>query len=196
MVARGISLIDLLGLPPGSTTLLPSDLRAELAKLAVVDFQVISSAGAFIYSGTIRSLGEALFSSSLNWPIELPLLNVGVPFQLTRGRLAIAAGADMEPAPDGFQLDLMLERVAFVVPGLQAARLVPGAGVTPAHLVRPVAGDPMFGQQVRIVGSGTLRIASVSGGGAPLIRFVSPPDPLDPAAPTGAVFGLGFQPPH
>ena len=196
MAARGVAIVDLLGLPPGSTTIIPPDVRAELAKLAIVDFTVITSADAFIYSGTIRSLGEALFSSSLNWPIELPLLNVGVPFQLVRPRLAIAAGADLEPAPETFQLDLLLERVAIVVPGLQPAKLVPSSGVTAAHLVRPVAGDPLFGKRVKIVGSGTLRIASAPGGGAPLIRFVAPPDPLDPAAPTGAIVSLGFEPPH
>ena len=196
MAARGVAIVDLLGLPPGSTTIIPPDVRAELAKLAIVDFTVITSADAFIYSGTIRSLGEALFSSSLNWPIELPLLNVGVPFQLVRPRLAVAAGADLEPAPETFQLDLLLERVAIVVPGLQPAKLVPSSGVTAAHLVRPVAGDPLFGKRVKIVGSGTLRIASAPGGGAPLIRFVAPPDPLDPAAPTGAIVSLGFEPPH
>ncbi len=175
--------------------MLPPDLRAELAKLAVGDFTVITSADAFIYSGTIRSLGEALFSSSLNWPIELPLLNVGVPFQLVRARLPVAAGTDLEPAPDGFQLDLLLQRVAIVVPGLQPATAIAGAGVTPAHLLRPVPGDRLYGKSVKIVGSGTLRIASAPGGGAPLIRFVAPPDPLDPAAPTGALLGLGFEPP-
>src|SRR5215212_9854231 len=137
MAARGVSIVDLLGLPPGSTAIIPPHARAELAKLAIVDFTVITSADAFIYSGTIRSLGEALFSSSLNWPIELPLLNVGVPFQLVRPRLPVAAGADLDPAPQTFQLDLLLDRVAIVVPGLQPAKLVPSAGVTAAHLVRP-----------------------------------------------------------
>ena len=194
MAVRGVSLVDLIGLPPGSTTLLPSDMRAELAKLAVVDLSVITSADAFIYTGTIRSLGEALFSSSLNWPIELPLLNVGVPFQLVRRRVPVAPGADMEPAPDGFQLDLLLERVAIVVPGLQPAMLVPGAGVTAAHLVRPVPGQALHGKPVKIVGSGTLRLVTAPGGGAPLIRFVASPDPLDPDAPTGALVSLAFQP--
>ncbi len=192
MAARGISIVDLLGLPPGSTSLIPADIRAELAKLAVTDFTVITSDAAFIYSGTIRSLGEAFFSSSLNWPIELPLLNVGVPFQLVRRRLPLVG--DIEPAPDGFQLELLLNRVAIAIPGLQPAIAVPGAGVTAAHLVRPIAGQPQFGKRVKIVGSGTLRIASAPGGGAPVIRFVAPPDPLDPAAPTGALVGLTFEP--
>lgn len=173
MTTRGISIVDLLGLPPGSTSLIPADVRTELEKLAVVDFTVIASDAAFIYSGTIRSLGEAFFASSLNWPIELPLLNVGVPFQLVRRRLPLVA--DIEPAPDGFQLDLLLNRIAIRIPGLQPAKAIEGAGVTPAHLVRPIAGDPLFGKGVKIVGSGTLRIASAPGGGAPVIRFVAPP---------------------
>jgi hypothetical protein len=194
MATRGISIIDLLGLPPGSTSLIPADVRTELEKLAVVDFTVITSDAAFIYSGTIRSLGDAFFASSLNWPIELPLLNVGVPFQLVRRRLPLVA--DIEPAPDGFQLDLLLNRVAIRIPGLQPAKAIEGAGVTPAHLVRPIAGDPLFGKGVKIVGSGTLRIASSPDGGAPVIRFVAPPDPLDPNAPTGALVGLTFEPAH
>ncbi|WP_426163647.1 hypothetical protein [Sandarakinorhabdus sp. DWP1-3-1] len=192
MAARGISIVDLLGLPPGSTSLVPADIRAELAKLAVVDFTVITSDAAFIYSGTIRSLGEAFFSSSLNWPIELPMLNVGVPFQLVRRRLPLVG--DIEPAPDGFQLDLLLNRVAIAIPGLQPAVAIPGVDVTPTHLVRPIAGQPLFGKRVKIVGSGTLRIASAPGGGAPVIRFVAPPDPFDPDAPTGALVGLTFEP--
>jgi hypothetical protein len=192
MAARGISIIDLLGLPPGSTSLIPTDVRAELEKLAVSDFTVITSDAAFIYTGTIRSLGEAFFSSSLNWPIELPLLNAGVPFQLVRRRLPLVG--DIEPAPDGFQLDLLLNRVAIAIPGLLPAKAIPGVDITPAHLIRPIAGDPLFGKKVKIVGSGTLRIASAPGGGAPVIRFVAPPDPFDPGAPTGPLVTLGFEP--
>ena len=192
MATRGVSIIDLLGLPPGSTSLIPDDIRGELEKFAVSDFTVITSDAAFIYTGTIRSVGDAFFASSLNWPIELPLLNAGVPFQLTRRRLPLVG--DIEPAPDGFQLDLLLNRVAIAIPGLQPANAIPGVDVTPAHLVRPIASDPLFGKKVKIVGSGTLRIASATGGGAPVIRFVAPPDPLDPGAPTGALFGLTFEP--
>ncbi|NWK95837.1 hypothetical protein DM806_09135 [Sphingobium lactosutens] len=196
MAALGVSLFELIGLPPSSTSLVPPDIRRELEKLAVVDFSIITSDDAFIYTGTIRSLGETLFASSMNWPIELPLLNVGVPFQLVRKRLPVVAGEDIEPAPDGFQIDLLLQRMAIVIPGLVPAKLVPSAGTTAAHLVRPVSGDKLFGTKVKIVGSGTLRIASSPSGGAPSIRFVAPPDPLDPGAPTGALLSLGFQPPH
>jgi hypothetical protein len=192
MATRGVSILDLLGLPPGSTSLIPADIRTELNKLDVSDFTVIVSDAAFIYAGTIRSVGEAFFPSSLNWPIELPLLNAGVPFQLVRRRLPLVD--DIEPAPDAFQLDLLLDRVAIVVPGLQPAKAIPGAGVTAAHLVRPVQGEPLYGKRVKIVGSGTLRIASAPGGGAPVVRFVAPPDPLDPGAPTGALVGLTFEP--
>jgi hypothetical protein len=144
--ARGLSIVDLIGLPPGSTALLPDDVRASLSKLAVVDFTVVTSDSAFIYGGTIQSLGETLFASSLQWPIELPLLNVGVPFQLTRTCLPVASGEDIEPAPPGFQVDLLLQRIAIVVPGLQPAKVAQASGTTPAHLVCPVAGDPLPGR--------------------------------------------------
>jgi hypothetical protein len=45
---------------------------------------------------------------------------------------------------------------------------------------------------VKIVGSATLRIASPPGGGSPLIRFVSPPDPLEFGASTAAPSDLAF----
>ena len=196
MSARGLSIVDLLGLPPGSTALIPPDLRAELARLAVVDLVTTISADAFIYTGTVKSLGETLLRSSLDWPIQLPLLNLGVPFQLVRRRLDVVAGTDLEPSADGFQLDLTLDRVSIEVPGLRPAKLVPSDGVTTAHLVAPVEGEPLFEKPVRIMGSATLRISSAPAGGAPVLRFVAPPDPLDPDAPTGAVATLGFQPQH
>jgi hypothetical protein len=188
---QGLSILDLLGLPPGSPHLIPKDILAELDKLSILEFQSTTSPDAHIYHGIVRSLGDAFFPSSLNWPIELPLLNAGVPFQLTRPRKAPTGGQNLEPAPDGFQIDLFLDHVAFVVPGLKPALQIDSAGVTAAHLVR----DP-FRSQVRIVGSGTLRIASNPDGGTPSIRFVAPSDPFDPKAPTGAVFGLNFEPAH
>lgn len=188
---HGIALIDLLDLPPGSLHLLPDDIRRELEKLSILDYKSASTPAVFVYYGTVRSLGDAFFPSSLNWPIELPLVNAGVPFQLTRRRVAPGAGENLEPAADNFQIDLLLNLVSIVVPGLRPAKLVDSSGTTAAHLVADAQRNT-----VRITGSGTLRIASNPTGGGPIIRFVSAPDPLDPDTPTGAVFSLGFDPPH
>jgi len=190
---RGVSLLDLLALPPGSQNLIPSDIRTELDKLSVLEYHSSTSPDAHIYFGTVRSLGDAFFASSLNWPIELPGLNVGVPFQLTRRRRPpdTGAGENLEPAPDNFQIDLFLDRVSIVVPGLRPAKFVDSSGITAAHLVVDSSK-----KNVRIAGTGTIRIASNPGGGAPVLRFISFPDPLDPGAPTGAVFTIGFDPPH
>src|SRR4030042_4572878 len=128
---RGISLFDLLGLPPGSQDLIPPDIRAGLEKLSVREYRSSTSPDAHFYFGTVRSLGDAFFASSLNWPIELPGLNVGVPFQLTRRRRPpnTGAGENLEPAPDNFQIDLFLDRVSIVVPGLRPAQFVASSGV-------------------------------------------------------------------
>src|SRR5262245_34688933 len=94
---RSISLLALLGLPPGPQTFIPDDIRTELDKLAALDYRVATSPGAHVYFGTIRSIGEAFFPSSLNWPVELPMVNAGVPFQLTRRRRAPGSGQNLEP---------------------------------------------------------------------------------------------------
>lgn len=58
MATRGISIIDLLGLPPGSTSLIPADVRAELEKLAVSDFTVITSDDAWSRVAAYDRLGR------------------------------------------------------------------------------------------------------------------------------------------
>lgn len=82
MSARGRSIVDWIGSAPGTEALLPGDVRASLSKLAVVDFSVVASESAFIYTSTIQSLVKTLFSSMWHRPIELPLINAGLPFQL------------------------------------------------------------------------------------------------------------------
>ena len=135
MTLRGIALVDLLGLPEGSLHLLPNDIRSELEKLSILDYRYTSSPEVHVYYGTVRSLGDAFFPSSLNWPIELPLVNAGVPFQLTRRRVAPTSGQNLEPAADNFQVDLFLTHASITIPGLRPAKLVDSSGTTAAHLV-------------------------------------------------------------
>lgn len=191
MSRRGISLLDLLTLPPGAQSLLPDDLASQLEKFAVVDIRSTTSPAAIFHYGTVQSVADVGLPALRNWPAEIPGLNTGIPFQLSLLRTPPGAGQNLEPGPAGFRLDLFLQRVSIIVPGLRPATRVPASGVTPSHLVADRSRS-----RVRIVGSGILRLASNPAGGAPIVRFIDLPDPFDPNAPTGPVLSLNFDPPH
>lgn len=188
---RGISLLDLFNLPPGTQALLPDNIAAPLEALAVLDHRATTSPDTFAHHGLIQSVGEGLALPGLrDWLVEIPGVNTGVPFQLifTRAeRAAPAPGEALEPAPDSFQLDLFLDRFAITIPGLQPARVeeTPGG---PTHLVRDRTRD-----KVKLVGGAIFRLRSAPDGIS--AQFVDAPDPLDPQTPTGFVAGLTFDPP-
>jgi hypothetical protein len=191
---RGISLLDLVAPRPGLQALVPDDVAARLEELAVIDHRATASAAAFLHHGTLQPLGDSVGLPALDgWPVEVPGLSTGLPFRLSRRRRQADAGAGdtWEPAAQEVTLDLILERVAFVFPGLRAARRVPAVPgtATAAHL----AADPDR-TSVRLTGSGVLRIAL--GGPTVAARFIDWPDPFDPDASTGTVIRAGFDPPH
>lgn len=188
---RGISLLDLLNIPPGSQGVLPPDVAAQLEKLAILDYHSTTSDSAIIHYGTVQSLADMALPALREWPVQAPGLNTGLSFQLTVKRIAAGAGQNLEPAPDTFQLDLFLNPVAIEIPGLRPATLIPGGNGAPARL-----GDDPKRTKVQIVGSGVLRIALTPDETLPIVRFVDAPDPFDPDAPTGPVFSLAFSPPH
>ena len=195
MVAkRGISLLDLIEIPEPGRTFIPPDIEAQLEQLSIVEYRSATSDETFTYYGTVQSLADLGLPALRKWPVEAPGLNVGIPFQLTVRRQGAAVPPALEPATVPSSLDLFLDRVSVVVPGLKAAVLVPSAGVNPAHLLHSDAPD----QKVRLVGSGVLRITPNPdpAGGPVVVRFIDQPDPFDPDAPTGPVFTIGFSPPH
>ncbi len=185
IIRRGISLLDLLDLPPGSQALLPASLASQFDRLSIIDHRSTISASAYIHHGTL--LADDTLALPLG--IQVPGLNTGLPFQLTMFRAAASSSENLEPKSPKIQLDLILSRVAIEFPGLRPARFVDAAGAAPAHLV-----PDLSRQLVRIVGSGVLRIRS--GGGSTDVLFIDRPDPIDAEAPTGAAFGLTFDPPH
>jgi hypothetical protein len=189
MPKRGISILDLIGLPPGSAMFIPNAIASQLEKLTVLDYSATTAGDVHIHRGSVMSVADAWLPGLRNLPLQAPMLNTGLPFQLIRRRTPLGPGQNIEPAAQGWQIDLFLDRVAFTVPGLRPARRVESLGTTARHLVP----DPSR-KDVRIVGGGTLRIAA--NGGAPVVAFVSPSDPIDPDAPAGALFELGFDPPH
>ena len=190
MPLRGISLLDLLATVPGAG-LIPSDVANQLENLAVLDHTSTASGGAFVHYGTVRSVADMGLPALQSWPVEIPGLNEGLPFQLTFTRAAATtSGSTLEGAPTEWRLDLMLKQVSIVIPDLKPAKPAGGSGVNALHLVADASRS-----RVRIYGSGTFRIASTATSGGVVARFVDQPDTFDPAAPTGTVLTLGFDPP-
>lgn len=187
MAKRGISLLDLASPFPGAQALIPDELASKLENFAVVEHHATTSAGVHVHEGVIQPISDLGFPALRNWPVEVPGLNTGLPFRLVRTRNAAGSGQNLEPAASSAFLDLVVDRIAITVPGLRPATLVPTAPAVAAHLL-PDASHT----SVRIVGSGVVRI-DLSGTGD-LVRFVDWPDPFDPAAPSGAVFGVTFEP--
>ena len=187
MAKRGISLLDLASPFPGSQAVLPDDLAARLENFAVVSHGATTSAGAFVHTGVIQPIADLGFPSLRSWDVEVPGLNAGLPFRLVHRRTPPGAGQNLEPAAVSAFLDLVVDRIAITVPGLRPATLVPSAPAVVAHLVPDTTRSA-----VKIVGSGVVRI-DLSGVGD-LVRFVDWPDPFDPAAPSGAVYRVTFDP--
>lgn len=187
MAKRGISLLDLTAPIPGAQALVPADLAERLENLAVVSHRATTSTGAIIHSGVVQPLSDLGFPSLRNWDVEVPGLNTGLPFRLVRTRTAPGTGQSLEPAGSNAFLDLVVDRIAITVPGLRPATLVPSAPGVAAHLLPDSARS-----SVKIIGSGVVRI-DLSGTGE-VVRFVDWPDPFDPAAPSGAVYRVDFDP--
>ena len=187
---RGISILDLIGLPPGSGMIIPTVISDQLENFAVLDYSAVTAGDVHIHRGTVQSIADSYLPALRNWPVQAPMLNTGLPFQLIRRRTLLVAPNNIEPAAQGWQIDLFLDRISVTIPGLKPAMRVEASGTTPRHLVP----DPNR-KDVRIVGGGTLRLVS-NAGGAPAVMFVSPADPIDPDAPAGAVYELAFDPPH
>ena len=187
MAKRGISLLDLAAPFPGSQAIIPADLAARLENLAVVSHRSTTSAGAIIHSGVIQPISDLGFPSMRNWDVEVPGLNAGLPFRLVRTRAVPGAGQTLEPAGASAFVDLVVDRIAITVPGLRPATLVPSAPAEVGHLLPDTTRS-----KVKIVGSGVVRI-DLSGSGD-IVRFVDWPDPFDPAAPSGAVVRVTFDP--
>jgi hypothetical protein len=187
MARRGITLLDLASPFPGAQAVIPDDLAAKLENLAVVEHHATTSAGVHIHEGVIQPVSDLGFPSLRNWPVEVPGLNTGLPFRLVRTRNAAGTGQNLEPGASSAFLDLVVDRIAITIPGLRPATLVPSAPAVAAHLLPDGSHS-----SVRIVGSGVVRIDL--SGTADLVRFVDWPDPFDPAAPSGAVIGVTFEP--
>ena len=189
-LVRGVTILDLIAqIPPGAQGFLPDAVARFIDLLNIAEVRTRSSTGFFIHEGRVQSATEAGLDLGSTFPIEIPGLNRGVPFQLAWVRPTIGtASTDLEAEPTGWFLDLFLDRVAVVIPIGKPATLVPTAAVAPAHL------EPGTGTRVKLYARGVLRIEG--GPAGTRVRVVTDPDPIVPPTPIGAVIETGFTPPH
>jgi hypothetical protein len=192
----GIPLVELFDITDTINSVLPQSVSDFLERFVVVGHQASSSDGAIFHTGALQSIATAIDQIPTEFNIgigrlSLPLINTGIPFQLAFQRSAASGGNNLEGSADVWRLDLSLEVFNLIVDFLQPAIYVPETGTTPRHLVR----DPSR-HEVRITGSAVLRIEQPAAGAPVAVKFIDQPDPLDPAAVSGAVATLACSPPH
>lgn len=189
-LVRGVTVLDLIAeLPPGAQGFLPDAVARFIDLLNIAEVRTRTSGGFFVHEGRVQSAAEAGLDLGTSFPVEIPGLNVGVPFQLAYVRTAVGPdNDDLEGEPDRWFLDIFLDRVAVVIPIGRPAKLIPTAPVAPAHL------EPGAGTRVKLYARGVLRIESGPAGAR--VRVVADPDPIVPTTPIGAVIETGFSPPH
>ncbi|HYO44276.1 MAG TPA: hypothetical protein VES19_13855 [Candidatus Limnocylindrales bacterium] len=190
----GIPLIDLFGLPDAATSLLPDSVRSFVDRFVVTGYTTSHSDAAIFHRGSLQPIDTAIDEIPTDFDIgigrlSLPLLQTGIPFQLAFTRKVPTA--NLEPAADVWRLDLSLDVFTLTVDGLEPAVFVKEVGTTPRHLVRDTTRSG-----VRITGSAVLRIEVPTPGASVQVTFIDQPDPLDPAAVSGAVATLTCSPPH
>lgn len=192
-LVAGIPLVELFDLADTVESFLPQEVQDFVDQFVVVDHRVSHADAAIFHRGTLQPVATAIAEIPTDFDIgigrlSLPLLQTGIPFQLAFQRAAVTG--NLEPAASAWRLDLSLEVFNLTVDALEPAIYVPETGATPRHLLR----DPTR-ENVRITGSAVLRIERPAGGPVQVL-FVDQPDPLDPAAGSGAVATLVCTPPH
>lgn len=190
----GIALVDLFEIADTVNSVLPANVRDFIKSFVVVGHETSHSDGAVFHRGALQAIATTVeeIPTSFNIGIgrlSLPLIQTGIPFQLAFQRNA--GSGNLEGSADVWRLDLSLDVFNLTVDFLQPAIYVPETGTTPRHLVR----DPTR-SEVRITGSAVLRIEQPAAGAPVAVKFIDQPDPLDPAAVSGAVATLSCSPPH
>lgn len=166
----------------GVNDLLPRDVEQQLRSLGISDVSTTTNGDVTIVRATVAGLSDRGLPQVNGLPLEAPGLTSGMRMQLAVRR-ANPAGPATEWA-----VDLDLDRVALVVPGLRPAR----ESRQPARATRLV--DEPSRASVRIVGRGVLRIAAV-GGATPQVSLIDRLDNVDPFGPHGPLATLTFEPP-
>ncbi|MBA2384513.1 MAG: hypothetical protein H0V68_07620, partial [Actinobacteria bacterium] len=166
----------------GVGDLLPRDLEQQLRSLGINDVTTSTLGDVTVVRATVVGASDRGLPQLGTLPLQAPGLSSGLQLQL-----AVRRASATEPATQ-WALDLDLDRVALLVPGLRPAR----ERRDPARA--PRLEDEPSRTEVRIVGRGVLRIAA-NGGGTPEVSLIDELDDTDPFGPHGPVVTLGFEPP-
>ncbi len=189
---RGATVLDLIAeVPPGAQGFVPESIQRFMDLLNIGGLTTRTSGAFFVHEGRVSSATDVGLTLGPDFPVEIPGLNVGVPFQLGWVRAATGgADTDLEGEPTGWVLDLVLDRVAVVVPIGKPGEVVPASPSSPAFM-RAAPNGP---SRVKLYARGVLRIEGGASGTS--VRLIADPDPLVPTAPSGTVIETGFSPPH
>ena len=193
-LTSGIPLVELFDLTDTIESVLPAPVRSFVERFVVVGYTASHSDAAVFHRGSLQPIATAIDEIPTDFNVgigrlSLPLLQTRIPFQLAFQRATVTG--NLEPSADVWRLDLSLDVFTLTVDGLEPAIYVSESGTTPRHLVRDTTRSG-----VRITGSAVLRIEKPAAGASVDVKFIDQPDPLDPAAASGAVATLTCSPPH
>ncbi|MGB7648320.1 MAG: hypothetical protein WBM22_22960, partial [Pseudomonas fluorescens] len=190
----GIPLVELFDIADTINSVLPRTVSDFIKRFVVVNHAASSSDAAIFHTGQLQAISTAIDEIPTEFDIgigrlSLPLIQTGIPFQLAFQRSA--GSGNLEANADVWRLDLSLDVFNLTVDFLQPAIYVSETGTTPRHLVRDTTR-----RDVRITGSAVLRVEQPAASAPVAVKFIDQPDPLDPAAVSGAVATLSCSPPH
>ncbi|MFE8597721.1 hypothetical protein [Archangium violaceum] len=168
--------------------------------LNIVDHRSTTSPGFYLHEGTLQSVADQFDLNTANWALSVPGVSTGLPFRLAVTRAALfpststgvpAAGDFIqEDIPVQWALDIEVNPIVVIIPGLNAATVV-GNDPMKTPSLQPVSGGPAA-RRVTLRASCVLRISG--GPGGTQVQLVDAPDPLDPNAPSGATVRAAMQP--
>lgn len=166
----------------GVGDLLPRELEQQLQALGVHDVTTTTNGDVTVVRATVVGASDRGLPQLGTLPLQAPGLSSGLRLQLAVRRPSATAPASQ------WALDLDLDRVSLLVPGLRPAR----ERRDPARATR--LEDEPGRTDVRVVGRGVLRIAAHDGG-TPEVSLIDELDDVNPFGPHGPVVTLGFEPP-
>ena len=200
-VLRGINILDLLPVTTGISSAVPDGILEQIAALNIVDHRSTISPGFYLHAGTLQSVADQFDLNTTNWVVSIPGVSTGLPFRvaITRagtfppngGGIANAANFNQENIPAVWAIDIVVNPVILVIPGLNAATINDGDPMKTPSL-QAVSGGPLQ-RRVTLQASCVLRITG-GGPGGTQVQLMDAPDPLDPNAPSGATVRANMQP--
>ncbi|WNG58795.1 hypothetical protein F0U59_31730 [Archangium gephyra] len=170
-VRRGLNLLDLLPMTTGLASAVPDGILEQVAVLNIVDHRSTTSPGFYLHEGTLQSVADQFDLNTANWALSVPGVSTGLPFRLAVTRAALfpststgvpAAGDFIqEDIPVQWALDIEVNPIVVIIPGLNAATVV-GNDPMKTPSLQPVSGGPAA-RRVTLRASCVLRISGGPG---------------------------------